>query len=169
MPTHYRKLTPSDTQAYRAIRLECLKNFPNNFSSTFEDESAKPKLAFENYIKEQGTDKFMMGAFDGEKLMGICGFFQEQQNKTRHIGSIIQMYVQASYAGRGIGLALLQATMEEAFKNPEIEQLMLGVITTNKSANRIYEKAGFKEYGIYKKQFKAGTDYADQRLMVLYR
>ena len=169
MLTHNRKLTPSDTQAYRAIRLECLKNFPGNFSSTFEDESKKPKLAFEIYIEEQGPDAFMMGAFDNEKLVGICGFFREQKVKCRHVGNIIQMYVQPEYAGKGVGQGLLGATITESLKNQEIEQLTLGVVTSNKAANKLYEKLGFKEYGVHKGQFKNGDQYADQRFMVLCR
>lgn len=169
MPFSYRKLAPSDARAYRYIRLECLKNYPDNFSSTFEDESKKPKLAFEEYIAQNLPDIFMMGAFDMDKLIGICGFFREQKVKCRHVGSIIQMYMQAQYAGKGIGYGLLKTTIAESFKNPGVEQLTLGVVTHNISANRLYEKSGFKEYGIHKRQFKEGSQYADQRYMILYR
>jgi len=169
MNIQYRRLTPADLKAYRELRLESLKNHPENFGSNFKEESAKPKLAFETYIQEQSADKFILGAFDNEKLIGICGFFREEKKKCNHFGTIIQMYVRKAYGGKGVGLNLLRAVIEEAFKIPEVEQVILGVVTTNISANKIYEEAGFKEYGLHRKYFKEGEQYFDQRFMILYR
>lgn len=165
----YRRLTNVDTREYRAIRLESLKNYPENFGSDFEDENAKPKLGYEEFIEQQSPYKFIIGAFDNEKLISICGFFRELKRKNRHIGLIIQMYVKSEYSSKGIGFNLLRTMAEEAFKLDGIEQLILGVVTTNISANKIYEKLGFQEYGIHKKHFKEGSDYFDQRFMVLYK
>ncbi len=169
MNIHYRRLTPTDAKEYRQIRLESLKNYPENFGSTFEDESKKPKLGYEEYIEQEAADKFIIGAFDNDRLIGICGFFPEQKIKCRHIGMIIQMYVKEAYNGQGIGLALLRKTIEESFKIEGIEQLILGFVANNISANKIYENAGFIEYGVHKKHFKEGTQYSDQRFMVLYK
>jgi RimJ/RimL family protein N-acetyltransferase len=165
----YRKLSPEESRKYKAIRLQCLKNFPEYFGSTYEEQITLPKLPFETYIEEQTPDKFTVGAFDREKLIGICSVSLETRKKTRHIGEIIQMYVNSAYKGKKIGLNLLQAAMQEAFSNPEIEQLKLSVVTTNASANRIYDQAGFKEYGHLKNNFKSDGQYFDQRLMVYYR
>ncbi len=165
----YRRLTKVDTKEYRAIRLECLKNYPLNFGSDFEEENEKPKLGYEEFIEQQSPDKFIIGAFDNEKLIGICGFFRELKRKNRHIGLIIQMHVKPEYANKGIGFNLLRAMAEEAFKLEGIEQLTLGVVSTNISANKIYEKLGFREYGVHKNHFKEGDTYFDQRFMVLYR
>jgi RimJ/RimL family protein N-acetyltransferase len=169
MSIHYRKLLPTDAKEYRKIRLECLEKYQENFGSTFQEERTRPKLAFEEYIEQQTNGKFFTGAFNDDELIGICGFSQEQKPKTRHIGTIIQMYVRTDYSGKGIGLELLNTVIEEAFKIPEIEQLLLGVVAINTSANRIYEQAGFQQYGLLKNYFKAGNAYSDQRLMVLYR
>jgi len=169
MSIQYRKLFPKDAKEYRKIRLECLEKYPDNFGSTFQEERIRPKLAIEESIEQQANGKFVIGVFNGEELIGICGFSQEPRPKTRHIGTIIQMYVRAEYGGKGIGLELLKMAIHEGFKIPEIEQLLLGVVATNKSANRIYEQAGFQQYGLLKNYFKAGNAYSDQRLMVLYR
>ena len=169
MEIHFRKLLPSETKQYREIRLESLKLFPENFGSSYETEAAKPKLAFEINIELKNDKAFIVGAFEGEKLSGICGFVQETNEKTRHRGLIIQMYVQPAYQGKKLGLQLLQATIQEAFKIPEVEQIALGVMTTNLSAIKIYEQAGFKEFGIHPGYSKIGDKYLDERLMVLYR
>jgi RimJ/RimL family protein N-acetyltransferase len=169
MKIAYRRLGSTEAQLYRTIRLECLRDFPQYFGSTYEEQIGLPKLAFESYIESQDPNNFTIGAFDGEKLLGICSVHLESRAKTKHIGEIIQMYVKPEYKGRKIGLQLIKAVIAEAFANPRVEQLLLNVVTTNIAANRVYEEAGFVEYGKLKHNFKTGDEYADQRMMVLYR
>ena len=111
----------------------------------------------------------MMGAFESEKLFGICGFIQELGPKVKHRGLIMQMYVQPEYQGKKLGLQLLQATIAEAFRIPTVEQIVLGVITNNLNAIKIYEQAGFKEFGLHPNYLKIGDRYFDEKLMVLFR
>jgi RimJ/RimL family protein N-acetyltransferase len=166
----YRVLYPADASAYRALRLEALQNNPNGFGTTYEEESIKPKLAFENYIEQQTPGKFIAGAFDGETLMGICGFAGDDTKRNRHKGTIIQMYVRPAYSGRRIGLALLQATMNAAFALPGVEQLVLGVVTANIRAVKVYEQAGFETLGTQRNYFKdEDGSYLHQQFMVLYK
>ena len=169
MNIHYRKLLPSDVKQYREVRLEALKLFPESFGSDYESEAAKPKLHMEISIEEGGADTFMMGAFDAEKLIGLCGFTRDLRPKVQHRGLIIQMYILPAYQGKKLGLQLLQATTAEAFKIPEVEQIVLGVITHNISAIKTYEQAGFKEFGVHPHYLKIGDRYYDERLMVLTR
>lgn len=165
----YRRLQPHEAGIYRSLRLEALKNHPDNFDSTYAAESAKPKLSFEESIEHQSTDRFIMGAFYNNRLIGICGFSQEPLGKFHHKGSIIQMYVNPEFKGNKTGFHLLIATANEAFITTEVEQLILGVVATNMAANRIYEQVGFKEYGFHKGYQKNGDAYSDERLMILYR
>lgn len=167
MDIHFRKLLPADAKQYREIRLEALKNYPESFGSSYEEESALPKLNFEINIEQKVAGKFIVGAFDGESLIGICGFVHEERIKVRHRGLIIQMYIQPAYQGKKFGLQLLQATTGEAFKIPEVEQIVLGVITHNISAIKTYQQAGFKEFGVHPNYLKIGNRYYDERLMVL--
>jgi len=169
MNIHYRKLLPTDSKQYREVRLDALKNFPENFGSSYEEESAIPKLAFEINVEQGANDKFIVGAFDSETLIGICGFAQESRIKIKHRGLIIQMYIKPQYQGQKLGLQLLQTTIDEAFKIPDIQQLVLGVITTNEGAKKLYEQAGFKEFGIHPGYLKVNSRYYDERLMVLFR
>ena len=169
MPIFFKKLQPKHTLSYRQVRLECLKNYPNYFGSNYEHQATLPQLYFEKIIYEQPSDKFIVGAFDGETLIGTCGFVQRSQNRCQHRGDIIQMYVQAAYQGKKIGLRLLKATVEEAFKIPEMEQIVLDVIANNIPANRIYEQVGFVEYGRFPNYYKINGEYFDLREMVIYR
>ena len=69
-----RKLQPHESTIYREVRLACLKNAPQFFGSTYEEEILNPKFFFETYIETDSPDHVMFGAFDGERLIGITGF-----------------------------------------------------------------------------------------------
>jgi len=165
----YNILTPANAAAYRAIRLEALQLFANNFGSSYAEEKAKPKLAFEGFIEQQTPGRFIAGAFDDAELIGICGFARDDSYKSNHKGLIIQMYVRQQYSGKGIGRQLLQTVVQRAFALPGVEQLVLGVITGNTSAIRLYEKAGFTTFGTHYNYFKDADTYYHQQFMVLYK
>ncbi len=165
----FRKLLPTDSPAYRAIRLECLKNFPQYFGTSYDEQIVLPKLAWEAFIESGDPNHFTVGAFDGDSLIGICSFNRDGRGKAKHIGEIVQMYVKPEYAGKKVGMRLIQTMIAEAFSDEGVEQLLLNVVTTNISANRVYEEAGFVEYGVLKNNFKHNGEYSDQRMMVLFR
>jgi ribosomal protein S18 acetylase RimI-like enzyme len=146
-----------------------LQKFPDNFGSAFIEESQMPQLKFEKYLTENDENNFMFGAFDGEDIIGICGFSREERGKAKHRGEIVQMYVNPIFKGQNIGNRLLSITIERAFENKEIEQIVLSVVADNKPANKAYEKIGFAEYGLLPNYFKDGERYWDQRFMLLER
>ena len=136
----YRVLLPNESKIYREIRLESLAIFPDSFEAKYEDSMKQEKLAFEIEIKNQSIDRFVCGAFDDEKLVGICSFAKDKYGN----GNIIQMFVKPEYQGQNIGKYLLEFILKEA-KNrlPEID-IFLEVAKDNLSAFHLYKKAGFK-------------------------
>jgi len=148
MNISYRTLVAVDSRHYRDIRLESLKLHPESFASTFEEQSKLPKLMFEKALEQPVDDRFVMGAFDQQTLIGMCGFIpvSSDHDDLRNAGAIIQMYVKPAYRGRKIGLGLIKAVLQEAFKLPGIDQIVLGVMKGNMSAIRVYEQAGFERY-----------------------
>lgn len=169
MDVDYRRLHADDLSAYRKIRLESLKEYPDSFGASYEDQKSKKRLGFEEYIEQELPDKFIIGAFDNAKLIGICGFFRKDNAERMNAGEIIQMYVRPKYQSNKVGYWLLQATLEEAFKNSEIDNIELGVITDNLNANSLFDKAGFEEYGFQKNHFNDSGVRLKRRLMVLSR
>ena len=165
----FRKLGAGDAPRYRAARLDCLRKHPENFGTTSEDEAAKPRLQFEDWIEEGSPEAFMIGAFDGERLVGIVGFMREERRKTRHRGKIVQMYVDPGYRGRDVGEGLLRLAIETAFRMDGIEQAELGVVTENAAAIRLYERLGFRRAGVVPRYFKLGDRYQDEQLMMILK
>ncbi|MTI30632.1 GNAT family N-acetyltransferase [Xanthovirga aplysinae] len=161
----FRKLGPRDKGIYRTVRLESLKKFPENFCSTYEEQKAKPKLAYEYYLEQEHTDKFVIGAFYKENLIGICGFNREEKNT----GEIIQMYVKPPFQGNKVGLFLLKATLKEAFKLRQTEKVELDVLEGSKAAKRLYEIVGFVEENLSRNLTNCVEKQKHLRHMILHR
>lgn len=164
-----RKLHPDESALYRAIRLQCLKTEPDHFGSTFEEESSMPRLKFESWIEQEDSDHIMFGALDGEKLAGIVGFMRQERQRTRHRGDVVQMYVDASHRGQGLGERLLRGLLNQAFSLDGVEQAQLSVVAHNRAAIRLYERIGFRAFGVQPNYFKVGVHYFDQQFMQLMK
>lgn len=164
-----RKLQPGEAALYRETRLACLKNAPDRFGSTYEEEARTPKLKFEVFIEKAASEQFMFGAFDQEQLIGIVGFERVERQRARHRGEVVQMYVDEHYRGQNIGEKLLRSLIEQAFQLEGIEQLQLSVISGNQAAIKLYEKIGFKAFGLQPRYFKVGNHYMDLQFMQLFK
>ncbi len=164
-----KRLESQDGVSYRQLRLEALKNYPESFGSSYEEESQADMSKFVQHIGSEAASKFMLGAFDGSALIGMCGFLQGDRNKTRHRGNVTPMYVEPAHAGQQIGRRLLAEAIKKAFAIPEIEQLELEVVVGNAAAEKLYEQAGFQTDAVMKRQLKVAGQYYDFRHMLLIR
>ena len=75
------------------------------------------------------------------------------------------MYVRSSSRNLGVGRLLLIAVLDVARQN--VELIQLSVVTENRAARRLYESAGFLEFGVEAKASKYGDKYYDEALMAL--
>jgi ribosomal protein S18 acetylase RimI-like enzyme len=166
---HYRALQLADREKYRALRLDCLQKYPQYFGSLYENEKESNTLKFDHIIAEQNGKDFLLGAFADEELVGMCGNIQENRVKTKHIAEISHMYVNPAFSQQGIATQLLQKTIAQVFSNAEVEQIILGVVQSNKHALRLYQKLGFVQYGLHKNYYKVNTAYEALVLMQLMR
>ena len=81
----------------------------------------------------------------------------------------MQVYVDSNYRGQNIGEKLLRQALDYAFRLDGIEQVQLSVIASNKIAIKLYEKLGFRTFGIQPRYFKAGETYMDQQFMQVFK
>ncbi|HEX6705509.1 MAG TPA: N-acetyltransferase [Albitalea sp.] len=164
-----RALLAADLPAYKALRDEMLALHPEAFTSDAETERAKPATSYLSRIGAERADEafFVLGAWDGDALIGAIACERDPRLKVRHIGHLVGMMVRAGARGRGVGRALLEACVARARRVPHLEMLTLTVTSTNAAAVGLYEAIGFKHYGRLVHAMKLGDTYHDKDLMVL--
>ena len=166
-----RELTRDDAAAYRALRLRMLREHPEAFTSSFEEESMKPLAWSERRIApgEEAPHNFVLGAFsEANPIIGTVGFSVEVRMKQRHKGLLFGMYVAPEATSRGVGRSLLDACLDRARCVPGVEQINLTVTATNERARRLYEAAGFRTFGVEERAIRVGGAYYAKVHMVLY-
>lgn len=169
MKITFSRLQPHHGGIYRSLRLAALKEFPDHFGAIYEEQVQLPKLWMEGNIESSNPDTFVMGAWDGEDLIGICAMHHDTAPRRRHIATVMQMYVRPQYSGNRIGLGMLTIAMEEAWNWTEVEMLYLEVFSCSKAATRIYEQAGFEATGVSPHYLKTEAGYLDVTLMLKWR
>jgi RimJ/RimL family protein N-acetyltransferase len=136
------------------------------FVSTNDEERNSRKAKFTSRMQDDFS--FVMGAFEGNILVGVVTFGREDRIKIKHKGGIYGMFINPDYQGKGVGSALMTLTLEKAFKMEGLRQINLGVMSSNLNAIRLYEKMGFKPYGVEEKAVFVNETFLDELLMVKF-
>ncbi|WP_163103202.1 GNAT family N-acetyltransferase [Peribacillus alkalitolerans] len=161
-----RILTENDAEKYRVIRLQCLKDAPEAFGSSYEEEKDKSLDSFKSRLQSDYSLTF--GAFDGSELVGVVTLVKETRLKLKHRANIYAMYVSPEFRGTGMGKKLISAALNKAKEWTDVEQINLTVVSTNESAKRLYQSFGFEVFGEEKRALKLDDRYLDEQHMVLF-
>ncbi|MFP2931984.1 GNAT family N-acetyltransferase [Pyxidicoccus sp. 3LG] len=164
-PRSIRRLRPDEAEAFWALRLRSLREHPEAFGASLEEDSARPMEAVRARL--DGASQCVLGAFEGERLVGVVGLRREDSQKLAHKALVWGMYVLPEVRSRGTGRRLLTAAVEEGRKMPGVERLLLAVAVGNESAQSLYRTLGFRTYGVEPSAMKIGGAYVDKELMVL--
>jgi RimJ/RimL family protein N-acetyltransferase len=105
-------------------------------------------------------------AITGKRVIGWCDVAPLRPEGFRHVGRL-GMGVEKRYRRRGIGLRLIERTIQAAVEQG-IERIELEVLASNIPAIRLYEKVGFVVEGVKKKMRKLDGEYDDLVGMVLF-
>jgi ribosomal protein S18 acetylase RimI-like enzyme len=155
-----RRLSASDAEAFRELRLEGLRNHPEAFGSSWEEESESPL----DWFKERLERNIVLAGFvDNLSLVGVAALGIQQALKLRHKGVLWAMYVRPEARGSGLAAALVERLLTEA--RGVVEEVHLKVVTGNDAAVRLYTRLGFKQYGLEQRALKVGGRYYDEVLM----
>ncbi|MET0679005.1 MAG: GNAT family N-acetyltransferase [Bradyrhizobium sp.] len=155
-----RRLDAHDAAAYRDLRLEGLKNHPEAFGSSWQDETGKPDA----WWAERLEASTVFGGWIGDSpLLGVAGFRVHAGAKHRHKGELWGMYVRPEARGTGLAARLVQRVIEHA--TPLVEAIGLTVVASNTAGKRLYSAAGFEPYGMERRGLKVGDEYFDEVLM----
>ncbi|MGZ5846946.1 MAG: N-acetyltransferase family protein [Ramlibacter sp.] len=140
-----RRLTAADAVDYRALRLRALREHPEAFTSSWEEDADKPVSATQARLAD--ARQTFWGAFERGALCGVVGLERLPRAKERHKGWVVGMYVAPEAAGHGCGAALLEALLAQA-STEGLQDLLLTVTEGNDGALRCYRRAGFAPFGV---------------------
>ena len=155
-----RTLLPQDAEAYRALMLEAYGVYPQAFTSSVAERARMPLSWWEKRL-DSPLD-CLLGAFDGDELVGIVGLAFEPREKARHKVTLFGMYVNARHQHQGVGRQLVEAALDEARKQPRLKVIQLTVTAGNDAAFALYQRCGFIQYGLEPLAVRVGVEYFDK-------
>ncbi len=140
--THIERLNPDEYTRLRDIRLRSLKDWPDAFGRTFEEEASKPTSFWQNRLNS-GTASYI--AVLHGKDVGIA-FGADYQGKEGASG-LFGMWVAPIARGKGCGDALVQKVIDWSNENG-FRRLLLDVANDNPHAIALYARMGFEPTGV---------------------
>jgi RimJ/RimL family protein N-acetyltransferase len=165
-----RLLTAADAEPYHQLRLRMLREHPEAFTSSFEEEIERPLLWVQQRLESRKTwpAKLIFGAFSPQaQLIGSVGLQVEDREKQRHKATLFGMFTAPEHKAKGVGYALLMECLQQASSIPDLEQIIL-TVTDGTGAERLYKSAGFQRFGVEVRAIKFGGNYYDKVHMVRY-
>lgn len=141
-----RPLTPADVASYVALRREMLRDSPWAFAAS---EASDAGLDAAGVAKNLETQSYaIVGGFEGERLLGAAGLRRGHHPKLAHRADIWGVYVTPAARGRGLAAAIIARTLDVARGWPGVDSVRLSASVRSVAAIRVYERAGFKAWGL---------------------
>lgn len=140
-----RYLQEEDVEAFVVLRHEALLDTPLAFAASPEDDVASSPEAVREHLR-RAPSSVILGAFRPH-LVGVVGINRDRQVKAAHKAHVWGAYVIPSHRRQGIGAELLAAALRHARTLPGVSWVHLSVSASTPTAQRLYERAGFKVWG----------------------
>lgn len=140
-----RPLAIHDADAFVVLRRAMLADTPWAFASSPEiDRGCKPELVRDSVTRDGSA---ILGAFDGDALIGAAGLVRDDKPKRRHIATIWGVYVEPSARRVGVGRRIVETAIALARTWTGVECLQLTVSEKAIAAQRLYQSLGFSTWG----------------------
>lgn len=140
-----RSLTIEDADAFVLLRRTMLNDAPWAFASSPQiDRGCNAKLVRESVTRPGSA---ILGAFDGNTLIGAAGLVRDEKPKRQHIATIWGVYVTAAARQQGVGRRLVETAITTAGSWVGVESVQLTVSERATTALRLYESLGFRVWG----------------------
>jgi RimJ/RimL family protein N-acetyltransferase len=128
---------PSDWQKYKEIRLKSLKESPQAFGGSFDNESQQSDDEWREKIIK--SNRFFVLAEEEGIVAGVAGAKQIDADN----GIIIAVYLVPEARGKGYSKEILSIVLQE-LENRKAKIVTLTVNTKQEAAVRAYKALGFQ-------------------------
>ena len=161
-----RILTSTDTNAFRALRLQAIQDSPAAFLQTEVEFKVLNTAELEKWI-EVSENRVTVGAFDDNGLIiGIAGLRRESGDKIRHKAQVWGVFVVPEARGKGVSRMMMNTLISEARLRVGLSHLCLSVAESQFSARALYKSIGFQTYGIEPRALWIDGHFLDEELMI---
>lgn len=158
-----------DAAAYRALRLKALGEHPEVYGSAVEEQTALAPEYWEQRMRQGAAGRHgvtYVAEADGQ-LVGMAALVREQGRKMEHSAQLVSVYVHPDWRGMGIIDKLLEACLAFA-RELGLRNLKLYVVVSNLAALRVYQRAGFRVYGVEPDAIYEHNRYYDEFMMIYH-
>lgn len=138
-----RHVRSDDWRSHRDIRLEMLRDAPDAFWFTVDDEAGLTESDWRQRIEQV----WLVHARDASGVLGSAGLGAHWEPERADAVTLFGMYVAPRGRGRGVGAALVRAVLDEARRRGHAE-VILEVASNNAPAIALYERCGFVRTGM---------------------
>ncbi|MEM8883176.1 MAG: GNAT family N-acetyltransferase [Planctomycetota bacterium] len=167
-----RRFAAHDAEAYLALRLRALRDHPDAYLVSAEEEEARGLEDIRDWIAKLAAsdDDLLFGAFEDDRPIGIAGVCRlvRSHAKGRHKALLWGVYVAPEARGRKIGRQLIEHAIEATRRVDGIEAIQLGVGVDNEPARRLYESVGFRTFGTEPCSMRVDGRRVDEHWMILF-
>lgn len=136
-----RRISTTELEAFRRIRLEALRCEPDAFASSYAQWC--------NFLTADWNARMsdpIFVAFIGHEPIALMALKPLEPAKMAHRATLAMVYVNKSFRGSGLARAMLEAVTGYAVSK-RITQIELGVRADREQAIRFYKGVGFHEIG----------------------
>jgi ribosomal protein S18 acetylase RimI-like enzyme len=121
---------------------------------------------FEGFLAScvKGDAVGLVAEVEGE-LAGFCEVNRNRPGSTQSHRGGLTVSVKKRFRGMGVGTALLEEMIRRC--RGRFESLELEVFVGNEAAKHLYQRHGFKTYGLRPQSVKRNGGYVDEELMYL--
>ncbi len=110
---------------------------------------------------------FLVGRLD-DHLVGALMAQGGHLRRSRHVARV-EIFVAQPARGLGVGRALMDAVVDWARSNPEVQKLALNVFADNTRAIGLYERVGFEVEGRRVREYRLGDGtWRDDLMMSMW-
>jgi ribosomal protein S18 acetylase RimI-like enzyme len=164
-----RPLGIGDVGQYRRLRLASLRDFQFAHGPDYEEALGKSLAWHAERLAK--PDYHWFGAFDGAQsdapLVGAVCLRTKEGRRLRHSASLNSLMVDGSRQGAGIGRLLVAHLIAFARSLGHLRQITLVVNENNAPARRLYDRFGFRQFGLQPDAiFHEGGYCATQHLLL---
>ena len=161
-----RRLEEVDAGAFRDLRIAGIVEHPEYFGAPASEEAAGGLELFVGRIRGRQEGEAVFGAFRGEAMVGITGFFRTSSSGTmRHRGELWGVYVVPEERGGETAQRLIRTVIDHA--RAHVDVLTGHVTTTNLRARDFYVRLGFDFSGVDRKILKVDGRHYDQEILLM--